>query len=236
MKKRNYKKMYEAEQEKYLNASFAYRKLNKRFNFWIILVFLFLLSLIGLFVYALYYIPPNYPSYHIYKNECHNETKQLPCVVIDYKNKSIYACPQYYIEVNESVISNASVQLPQEEVCNKTEVDEIQYNQEINCDTRDYYRKDYPVECITINLCVANCWDYFMHYIPQFKDDLNPYDKKEKCLKNCYIKNITKKDITKEWFANNCECLLCGNGLNYKGCKEGECSKYKCGNYLVEAK
>jgi hypothetical protein len=116
MKKINYKKEYLREFNLRCDYSEKMDKYRKKWLFWQPLGIVGAIFLLSLVVFALVSTLNNPQDYRIYRTDCHNETKAIPCGLINYHNQTIYACPSYYVEVNTSVISGISNVLPQEEI------------------------------------------------------------------------------------------------------------------------
>jgi len=133
------------------------------------------------------------------------------------------------------------------EICEQVEVEEIEV--ELNCDTQDYNREDYPEKCSAYGLyraqaCLYDCYWKNGSYTKTFKDDPERYDF-DGCSENCeenYVpkQKISKQEITKEWLDDICKCEeICSpeyDGLPPSECKAKYCYKYKCGEYTVEIK
>lgn len=174
----------------------------------------------------------NQPKFSVLKTECH--TKELPCQVIEYHNKSIYACPQYYVEVNESVISNVSVQLPQ--VC---EDKKINYQDNLEWSQMCYDLCDFR----NINTSSEEC---FNSYGREFNtqghlgcgqsDTFKDYKNQKIWLdENC---NCTNREYPEyyAWQKEGCDKYAFKSACNDLKASYNRCLEYQCGNFKVVAK
>lgn len=229
----DYKRYYKVEKEAREESERKYWKLQERFSFWFPLGIIALLLMIGLFVYAIWNIWPHSTAYTIYKNECHNETD----IALETSCESY--CDWYeYIGTHARCVAYCQNNLTKVEVCNKTEVDSIEYK--LDCNTQDYNKKDYPLECIKALMCFSDCISYQFDYIPMYKDD-PPKQNIDECTNKCLPK-IDKKDINLKWLDNNCIPSYCLTSDNVGLCQVDskvitqKIDSWKCGEYGVEVK
>lgn len=232
-------------------------------------------------IFVFYYYPNNYlNNFTIYKEECKNETlidtsikycseKHETCNWTEYNgcvpNGGFIGCVEP-TKIEDCIKENSTrcVYLPCQEIkkeikeisygvchfkekittfCNKVEVDEIEYDFYDNKIAPERYK---TFSCPEGYFCKCNMIDELSqgYCYTLCKNDL--------C--NLAFIKISKKDITKEWLDEKCECIESDNcslakdyeeciAKNYSCCITGnyklgggKCSKYKCGDYEVEVK
>lgn len=185
----------------------------KRYLFWYNLSFYIITIGLGVgiaFLIIWYFNIQPMPNYHIYKNECHNETQYLE------DNAKIYLFQKgyeqntsYRIDITPTYIKDFDLgRKIVTEVCNKNEVDEIIYK---------YTPTTYLSFCLSkgkdFDRCILET-----NKITEMYSDWNDT--------NITIK---KSDITKEWLNKNCEFVIPKECPTLDKCK----TYYKCVKYEV---
>lgn len=183
-----------------------------------------ILFLIGHYTYFSF----SKPSFSIYKEECHNGTGfELYCGN-DTVGIKMWA---YGIELNKT-----------DKILIKYLLNDIDYK---DC---EYVFSSYCEE-IEVDEIEIRVLDYYDTCGMECKDNTNSSRatcSQMECFgENYNIETISKKDLTIEWFEENCECILLKDEKDYlcepsyekcvKTMDKPYCSKYSCGeNYTLE--
>lgn len=185
-----------------------YYKESKRYKYILQYIGWSVMLIVGIIFLILAFYHPESTRYSIFKTECHNETKQLPCSLIEYHQKQIYVCPQYYIEDTVN-ITGVSVQLPQEEVCNRTEVNELFYA-DTSCISHSANQEYALLNCFTTAKADDLSEGWLYHH--------------GECIEKTCDCGLGKDVCSKDQFGWKSEC------------HETVCKKYKIQDYEVEIK
>jgi hypothetical protein len=229
----------------------------------VIVVLMVVILIVALIIFNLKVFKPNFT---IYKNECYNETLYANAQCF-YDENTTYV---NVIKCQEELNRNPRVvEVGSKEVCNKVEVDKIEYlgtkNKSVevcNCGfTRCYSNGECGGQFAGIGgfdreTPIDECNKKLEEIEKENSKDKTIISFSALCNNNHFKdilvdvnKSISKKDMTKEWLDEKCECLKC-ESLNlekewgWESVKDGnkiitcskDCEKYKCGDYEVEVK